>query len=112
MNQPELVYNDLEPKAVTTPTVTMAKYMKSRTNVIKSPPYDQERFVSYLDTSDWSSIGRLHDLIESAPHLLSVVDKNGQVEWGRVVYQIDNTNGITLIEKALPLSEFLKSSEC
>ena len=89
----------------------LAKYMKGRKNVIKSPPYDQERFVSYLDTSDWSSIGRLHDLIKSAPQLLSAVD-NGQFEWGRAVYQVDDTNGLTLIEEGLPLSEFLKSSEC
>ena len=90
----------------------MVKYMKSRRHGIKSPPYDQERVVSYLDTSEWSYIERLHDLIESAPRPLSVVDENGQVEWGRVVCQIDNTNGITLIEDALPQSDFLNSCEC
>jgi len=89
VNQPEPAYNDLAPKAVTIPTVTMVKYMKSKRYGLTLPPYDQERFVSYLDTSDWSYIERLHDLIESTPGPKSVVDKNGQVEWPRVVCQID-----------------------
>ena len=90
----------------------MVKYMKSRRHGPTIPPYDQERFVSYLDTSDWSSIEKLHGMIKSTPSPKSVVDENGHVESGRVVYQLDNTNGITLTEETWPLSDFLNSSEC
>ena len=100
VNQPEPAYNDLGPEAVIIPTVTMVKYMKSKRYGLKRPPYDQERFVSYLDTSDWNSIEKLHDMIKGTPDPKSIAEKDDQIEWARVVYQIDNTNGVTLTEEA------------
>ena len=112
VNQPEPAYIDLEPEAITFPPVTLVRYMRSKRCGLKLPLYDQERFVSYLDSSDWDSVERLHELIKGTSEPKSIADKDGQPEWARVAYKKDNINGITLTEEAWPLTEYLNSSEC